>query len=238
MATVTIARQLGSGGGSIAQRLADELAYRIVDRMLVERAAADANLDLEAAFMGDADIDHDTVEVLIRQIMDKLERVAHPNPMMRDSFEHAVEYWKPHWNPKRYAAILQSLIRRATARGRTIVLGRGANHILARRPDVVRVFIGGSVEQRTKRLAADEGLVLGLARDIVESSDAQRAIYINRVFRREWTNPQWYDLVFNTDGQSDDEIVQAIVARVRELDPAAVPRASLEDPRVAESPPA
>src|SRR5690606_23189005 len=44
VSAVTIARQLGAGGGAVADRLAAALGWRLLDRALVERIAAEMNV--------------------------------------------------------------------------------------------------------------------------------------------------------------------------------------------------
>ena len=54
---VTVAREYGSGGGRIAQSLADQLGWKLLDRCLVEKIAQTARVKPEVAEKVDERLD-------------------------------------------------------------------------------------------------------------------------------------------------------------------------------------
>ena len=219
MAVITLARQVGSGGSEIAPQVAKELGYLLVDKEIVEEAAARIGIDPEWAWMGDERLDRDTVEGVTKRIIAKLAELAKWD---RPCDEHGCSdapYWNPRWNVRRYGRVVEALIREAAARDEVVIVGRGANFVLADQAPVVRVFIGGSAERRAARLVTAEALTPEFAAQTVKHSDQQRATYIEKVYGKDWTDPMGYDLVLRTDQLDDRVVVGTIAALARAIDP-------------------
>ena len=219
MAVITLARQVGSGGSEIATLVARELGYLLVDKGIVDEAAARIGVDPEWAWMGDERLDSDTVEGVTKRIIAKLTELSKWHGGGGEHGGSDAPYWNPRWNVRRYGRVVEALIREAAARDNVLIVGRGANFVLAGQPHVLRVFVGGSPERRAARLVDAEGLTPEFAAQTVKHSDQQRATYIEKVFGKEWTDPAGYDLVLATDHLDDRVIVLTVAAIAHAIEP-------------------
>ena len=138
---VTISRQAGAGGHSLAEQLTQLLQseepqparpWTIFDRNLVERVLEDHNLPTRLAkFMPE---DH------VSEISDTMDELFGLHP--------------PSWLLVRKTA---DTMLRLAALGNVILIGRGANVITSRIDHVFHVRLVGSLEKRVKRLQQLDG---------------------------------------------------------------------------------
>ena len=180
---VTLSRQTGSGGYAVAGQLAKYLQmqgppearpWAVFDRNLVQKVLEDHHLPARLArFMPE-----DRVSQLA-DIMDELFGL-HP----------------PCWVLARKTA--ETILHLAEL-GHVILLGRGANVITARLPNVFHVRLVGSLEQRVKRLQQAKGLSAREAVKFADREDLARRRYLKQFFDRDIDDPKLYHVVINTD---------------------------------------
>ena len=65
----------------------------------------------------------------------------------------------------------------------SIIIGRCGNYIFRRRADLVSVFLKGREEERVRAVAAEQGIGMAEAREIVRDMDDSRVRYL---YRRHW----------------------------------------------------
>ena len=83
--------------------------------------------------------------------------------------------------------------------GNVIILGRGANIITARLPQVLHLRLIGSVEQRLAHIEHFDKLSRKEALQRIKREDGGRRRYLKKYFRKEIDDPLLYHLVVNTD---------------------------------------
>jgi cytidylate kinase len=191
---VTISRQTGSGGHSVAEELAtylqarsakDACPWTVFDRNLVEKVLEDHNLPTRLAqFMP---------EDRKSAIEDALEEVLglHPPtsllvPKIAETILHLAEL------------------------GHVILLGRGANLITGTLPNVFHVRLVGSVERRVEHLQQIHQMNRQAALTYINKEDRGRQRYLKKHFKQDIDDPTLYDLVINTDRISYAEAAQLI----------------------------
>ncbi len=94
--------------------------------------------------------------------------------------------------------------------GNVIILGRGANVVTARLPQVLHVRLIGSLERRIQNMRRYEGLGEKAARERIESEDRGRQRYLKKHYQKDVADPLQYHLVLNTDLVSFDEAARII----------------------------
>lgn len=183
---VTISRDVGAGGGHIAELLAKELnvpcyGYSMIDS-IIKQAKTDKQL------MG---------------LMDER------NP----SF---IENWisdlilKGNLSQTEYYRRLIQTVHAITSTGGVIV-GRGAHLILATNRNVFRVRIEGSLEFCAKRVSKRENVTIEEACQIIAVRTNERAKFLRNFYKLFPNNLRYSDLVINTDKVTDNNAVDIIV---------------------------
>jgi cytidylate kinase len=200
---IAIEREYGSGGGVIAQKLADILNWKIWDRLLTEEIAKLANVDRSA------------VERRGERLDSRFYRLA--KVFWRGSYERSI----PIDNDKFFDAdCLVSMMERITgkiaAEGNAVVIGRGSPYFLQDREDTFRVFLYAPRDEKIRRLMA-AGQRLEDAEEMVDSIDAERVAFCRHYFSSDWPRRSLYHMMINTN-LGDERVITMILDTMRMLD--------------------
>jgi cytidylate kinase len=187
---VTIAREFGSGGASIAGALARKLGWKLLDNACVLEVARAARVDPAMAHSYDERIDNWLHRISKRALWrGGLERVPAVSDM--DYFDSDT-----------MAALTSELITHAAEETNCVIVGRGAQCILHGRKDVFHVFVYaemgqkiGRVRNRVKSCADAEALI--------RSMDKARSDYVKVRFGCNWTDPHLYHLMISSTPGED-----------------------------------
>jgi hypothetical protein len=190
--TVTIAREYGSGGRLIGQRLASELGTAFYDRELISRAAADIGLD----------------EEFIRTIEQK------------KSSGFLYNLYSPfQWLPINEQVFLaqSNAIKELADLGPCVIIGRCADYVLEGRPRCISFFIHAPIEFKAGLVKdvyreAWEGGV----EDFIRKQDKARASYYNYFTQRKWGRAQNYHMCLDS-GIGIDQSVRLLKKFVEEF---------------------
>jgi cytidylate kinase len=194
---ITVGREFGSGGASIAQLLADRLAWRLLDRELLVEIAKAARVDPAACEPFDERCDP-WFRGLVRSIW------------------HGTGEWPSGVSDEDLldAQVLVELgrkvIEEAARQGQCVVVGRGAQCILRGHPDVFHVFVYAPLELRKRRVIERSGARPDLE-EFIRGNDRARAEYIQRYFGQHWCNPHLYDMLVNSRW-GDEAAANAVLA--------------------------
>jgi cytidylate kinase len=198
---VTISRQTGAGAHAVAEKLAaylqtrgpkDEVPWTVFDRELVEKVLEEHNLPQELARYMPED--------RVSRIDDMMEELLGLHPpssiLVRQTTETVLH--------------LAEL-------GRVILLGRGANVITRKLPNVFHVRLVAPLPKRVAYLQEVQHLSRRAAEQFVAREDRGRARYLRRYFDADIDDPLLYDLTLNTERITFDEaarqIGDALIAR-------------------------
>jgi hypothetical protein len=201
MGILTIARQLGAGGGAAADAVATRLGWRLLDRALVERIAE----ELEVAPA--------QVEAHDERIETFVERLGH---YLSEGFPEGLAVRVvPPLSPELTAGAARRIVAAAVEEGPAVIVGHGAQCILQDHPRAVHVLLHASEEVRTRRTAERYGIGRAEAAERVRRSDRQRRAYIREHFSREWLDPGLYHLSIDAGRLGPAASVQLVVSSVR-----------------------
>ena len=119
---------------------------------------------------------------------------------------------------KRAAALnsIELIILDLARKGNVVIYGRGGQDLLKDCKNVLRLRFIAEFEERVERFAEREWIDPDMARALIRRSDHQRGGFIHFYFDRNWNDPNYYDLVFNTSRLSESTIVDTIIATVKE----------------------
>ncbi len=210
MPIVTISRQFGAGGSSVAAMVAAELGAEIVDKKLIDEVAG--RLTLEPS----------QVEAEAERPRTLLERLVRSFSTLEPGIGAgwSPPYPDPMFDPrKEIIHLTEQVIREVAAGGNAVIVGRGAGFVLRDRQDVFRVFLRAPDATRVKVLMARFGLSEAEARRKMHETDSNRAAYIHQLYGRDWCDPDEYDLVINTGRIGYATTAELIMRGLREFQP-------------------
>lgn len=129
--------------------------------------------------------------------------------------EHAPSIWERYDRSyAAYQAIVAHCVYRHALKNNVVILGRGGNYLLESVPYALRIRITASMEFRAKTLIERYGIDEASAREMLKHSDNERATYLKRAFRKDWTDSADYDMVLNSGQKSFDGIVDLIAGEI------------------------
>ncbi len=119
---------------------------------------------------------------------------------------------------KRAAALnaIELIILDLARKGNVVIYGRGGQDLLKDCNNILRLRFIADFEERVERFAEREWIDPDMARSLIRRSDHQRGGFIHFYFDRDWNDPNYYDLVFNTSRLSEATIVDCIIATAKE----------------------
>lgn len=109
-----------------------------------------------------------------------------------------------------YVAMLGDVVRAIADEGHVVIVGRGAQVILAGRPDAFHVRVTAPFPVRVTRVQQRTGQPRPQAAERVRASDQARAEYLRRFYHVDWRDPLLYDIVINTERVSKRTAVRLI----------------------------
>jgi cytidylate kinase len=184
---VTVAREYGSGGGRIAQLLADRLGWKLLDRCLVERIAETARIEPEVAEKFDERPD---------PWFERLAEVFWQSPGLRGYIGGPVP---DRFDAEVAAHLTRRIIEEAAEIGDCVVVGRGSQCILQQRDDTFHVFIYAPRRQRLERLLSRNArLSKAEAEKKLDAEDSTRAAYVRSNYGEDWQNRHLYHLMMSS----------------------------------------
>ena len=196
---VTLSRQLGSEGESIANGVAARLGLELVDRDFVHTAALAAGIDdtllHRLMYEGQRTVASEILESLGTPRSLTASAISASSPLLGVFAPMASPTTT---NLEDAAKAVGEVIKKIAARGNVLVLGQGGQALLEREPHACHVLVLAPVEVRAVRVAQKEGLTLAQARRRVRVSDQARGEYLARYHSSHWIDPLLYHLVVNT----------------------------------------
>jgi cytidylate kinase len=193
---LTVNREFGSGGGSIAQAVAKSLGWKLLDKDIIDAIAYAAHVDARAVQRYD-----EHVESWLSRINQQAMRTAALTAGL-ELGENAV------FDAEGMAKISQKIIEHAYAEGSCVIVGRGSQCILQHKPDAFHVFIYAPLKARILRLRTrlDKGVDI---EDRIRKVDGERARYLQQFFGKSWCNLHLYDLMISS--QADEAATARVI---------------------------
>ena len=201
---ITVTRQYAAGGSEVARLVADALGWTVIDNQFVDEVARRAGLPPS--------------EVAQREerapgLLERLARaLAAGAPEM---FITTAVVARDERDEAEIAKITERVIQEAASEGRAVLVGRGAQALLAQRPDALHAYVVASKPWRERmaveKLSADPATVS----TVVEEIDEQRDRYVRTYYGRARQDVTNYDLVLNTERLGLEGAAALVVAEAR-----------------------
>ena len=189
---ITISRQFGSGGHSIAKAAAERLGIAFYDSQLITEVAKQSGLSEEF-------------------IRENEEYASHSSSFLYQlAMSTAGTYGYPSVYQKLYEAqtkVVQDIAEKECC----IIVGRCADYILRDREDCLHVFIHADNEHRAKRILERYGKTDKTTAQRIKDKDNRRRNYYRFHTDREWGVAANYHLSLDSGALGEELCIQLIM---------------------------
>jgi cytidylate kinase len=202
-ATVTIARQLGSAGSYLGQRLAALLGYHYVDREVLRRAADELHMSEEVLAGRE-----ERLQPLWGRVLDAFAYgagewtyVPPPLPMVTDEDLFTIE---------------NRVMAEIAARENCVIVGRAAFRVLPPSDRQIHLFCHAPLAFRLERVKRYYNVPTdAAAQALIEDSDRVRCRFVTEMCGVHWECAEHYHLCVDTSLLPLDDLAEVLARVVR-----------------------
>lgn len=200
---ITISREYGAGGSTVARAVAERLGWRLVDNQLVEEIARRAGMTTAEA-QERVERGPTFVERLVRALAASNPELLTPASVQPPEAEDA-----------RLKQITEQVVAES-AGNHAVLVGRAAGAVIGRRDDALHIKLVGTIEYRRQIIADRLGVSLEEAERQIRDVDGHRAEYHRRWYQRDWSDARNYHLVINAGWLGLERAAELIVELVKD----------------------
>jgi cytidylate kinase len=204
MPIVTVSRQYGSGGSEVAERVAQALGWKLYDNAVGEEVAARLRMT--------------PAEVSAREerVPSLVERMASAMALGVPEVMPVVGEMATVPSEERMVMVTKRVIEDAIAAGPAVLVGRGAQCMLARRSDALHVYCYAAEDDLIRFVIENLGIPAAEAPKKVAEMNHQREAYVRLHWKRNWRDVANYDLCVNTATLGLDGAARLVTEVARE----------------------
>jgi len=208
MAVITISRQFGAGGKTLAKMVADRLGYEFADSEIIAKVAEMANVSTH------------WVETVENEAGGRLSRFV-SRMVSKPLVDRILKDERGYIDEEIYLDYLVLIIAQMADEGNVVILGRGSQYILDDHPDAYHVLLIDRFENRVEFMQSNYGLSRSQAVSTVTSEDKRRRNLYQKFGKTDFDDPFLYHLVLN---MSRIDLAHACRLVLDLLPPAAAPQ--------------
>lgn len=202
---ITINRELGSGGRTIGRKLAEKLNVPFYDKALINELKAKYKLDTEQieklkSTKSDWWRDFINAALYMGQSMNEMwyyERMTDQDSYLVTSSD--------------MFRVEKEILQKVAEEESCIIAGRSGFSVFKDHPNHLNIFIQAPLEHRIQRIMGKQNLSHEEAEKVIQRVDGMRETYVQKYTGTSRYNTRNYDLVFNMEGKTEDEIVELIL---------------------------
>lgn len=205
---ITINRELGSGGRTIGEILAHKLGVTFYDKALIQALEEKFNLtaeEIEKLKGGEI------------KWWEGFKRIAGVGEGLVDSRYCLTKYGKEPdvLTTDNVFKVETEILHEIAEEESCVIAGRCGFFVFRDHPNHLNVFIHAPMDYRVARVAAKKNLSEDEAHKIIEKVDKMRENYVKRFTGTSRYDARNYDLVFNAEGKTEEEIADQILAYIK-----------------------
>jgi len=190
---ITISREFGSGGRTIAKAVAERLGYAFYDKALVERIANESGYSKDFVERRGEDA---------TSTSSFLFNLSRSGSGGYDGISGASD--------KLYV-IQHNIIKRLPEEGPCVIVGRCADYILKEYDNVLHVFIYADMQFKANRIVTLYGERDDVPEKRLEEKDKKRKVYYKNYTGRIWGMSSNYDICLNSGKLGIESCIDIIV---------------------------
>ena len=187
---ITVSREYGSGGRYIGRLIADILGIKLYDKDFVEKLAEETGLSEE--------------------YIEKKEEKRNVLDILNNGYYAGLN------NADELFLKESELIKEVAQKESCVIIGRCADFILKDEPNVVKVFVYSSLEDKIKRATQIYGMDKAKAQREIKRIDKVRANHYKYYTESNWGDHSNYDICINSDVLGVDKSAELICKMVED----------------------
>lgn len=199
---ITIGRQFGSGGHEVGKRLSDRLGIPMYDRNLIQMAAKELGVSVDAAEEVDETIIGRFLSGYVVNTGDYTTYVSH---MEVENVPLSDQLFKVQSEMIRYLANKQPCI----------IIGRCADYILEDEFSCINAFIYAEIRDRIHRIMKIYNLNEDEAWEKIKKVDRERKLYYEAHTGSSWGSIESHQMLFNVSLMEMEDVVDVLAAMYR-----------------------
>ncbi len=187
MAIITISRMYGSGGSEVAKLVAEQLGWTLLDNAVVDAVAER--------------IGATPAEVASREerLPSMVERLASAMALTSQEWLTPMADAKLPPTDERLVEVTRRVVEEAVARGPVVVVGRGAQSMLAARSDALHVFCYAPRPALIARAIERDKVSPEEAAKLVDGTNKHREEWVRKHWSRSWRAHENYHMSIDTE---------------------------------------
>ena len=190
---ITVSRQFGSGGRTIAKETAERLGWAYYDKELVKKIAAESGL-AESYILESGEYACSTSSFLFNWVMNAESARSGSLPISDQLY-----------------IIQHNIIRNLAEKESCVIVGRCADYILRERTDCLNTFIHASMEFRIRQITQHYGETPAKPEKFLRDRDKKRQNYYRHYTGRQWGVVQNYQLALESSALGIEACADLIV---------------------------
>ena len=202
--TITISRQMGTGGSYIGQVMATHLGFKYVDREVLHLAAEEFGCDDEAIASRAERVSSFWERILAGLTFGTPDSPYNPPPLRTFSDKQLFEKQT-------------EILRRIASKHDCVVAGWAGVYVLPRHPGMFNIYCHAPLRFRIRRVMdLYKDLNATTAGTLIKESDEMRERYFAEMTNHEWTCANNYHLSIDTSLMPLDDITQTIMTIMKQ----------------------
>ena len=202
---ITISRMFGSGGSDVAARVARHLGWSLLDNAVVDEVAERLG------------VSRSEVESLEERVPSLAGRIASSLALSAPELAVPVDDAPMMQTAEtRIVGVTQRVMQEAVQGGNAVLVGRGAQALLAERQDALHVFCYAPKRFLVEYAIAHRGINPANAEHEVDKRNKQREQYVRRHFNRDWRAFDNYHLCVDTGRLGIETAADVVIYAARE----------------------
>ena len=198
---ITISRQFGSGGRSIAKKLAEKLGFAYYDKELVKQVSMETGFAPEYI---EEKGEYAQTRSKLSYLFSNVGTAGIMSGMSVSDYLYTMQ---------------RKVILDLAEKGDCVIVGRCADYILKDRADTFHAFILAPVPYRAERIVRLYGESEQSPEKRIEDKDGKRRINYEHFTGRTWGAAENYDICLNTEAIGEDACVDLLYRIATKEDP-------------------
>ena len=202
---ITINRELGSGGRTVGEILARKLGVSFYYKALIRALEEKYNLTAEEI---------EKLKGRKTRWWEDFKRISDLGNSMVDSRPYLAKYGKDSevLTTENVFQAESEILTEIAAEESCVIAGRCGFFVFRNHPNHLSVLIQAPMEKRVARVVAKQNVSEAEARKIIAKVDMMRENYVKRFTGTTRYDTRNYDLVFNANGKTEEQIADQILS--------------------------